>query len=153
MEELVPRNARIGQTSRLSTIPFDTPAQPFTERSWAGAGEFHPTRPGDRVLDPLQQIAPGVAAASLGGWGAAELIDPFTEAPEEVYQRREPMYEGYLDYAEFRNRAMRLHLNGVRSWAIRRDDPEMAAELARIENDSGVGRTLEQSYQGEPPPY
>ena len=90
-----------------------------------------------------------MAASGLGAWGAAELIDPLVTSPQETEAR----YSDYLDYVEFRNQAMRLHINGVRSWSLRDSDPEMAAELARIENDSGTegGRILNRAYEREAP--
>jgi len=136
LDNIVPSNARIGALSRVGELPMDVPARAFDiERSSLGRAAFRnrtPAEAGAASPTVAEQLGWGVAAGALGGWGAAELIDPYTMTPQEEEAR---WMREVLPYLELRQQAARLFARGVRSNEVA--DAALAEELRMLERGGG----------------
>lgn len=132
LERVVPRNARLGQMSRVGDLPMDVPARAFDlERS--SLGRLAPRRLESEV-DPRVVAGGSALAAGPVAWGAAELLDPYAESPQEQEAR---YMRDVLPYLELQQQALRLHARGVRSDEVA--DPALAEELQRLEAGGSEG--------------
>lgn len=111
---------------------MDVPARAFDlERS--SLGRLAPRRLESEV-DPRVVAGGSALAAGPVAWGAAELLDPYAESPQEQEAR---YMRDVLPYLELQQQALRLHARGVRSDEVA--DPALAEELQRLEAGGSEG--------------
>lgn len=137
-----PGRMRLGQTARFGETPFEAPTRMF-DVGRSRLGRVAPNRVASDV-DPRRVAFRAALAAGPIAWGAAELLDPTAQSPQE---QDAAFLRNVMPYFELRQQALELYSQGYTSREIRDIDPEIADEMLVLEQG---GNSLLNDYEISP---